>query len=62
MILKPCPFCGVKPHVNYDKEFEVYWVSCYNKKCMVDVFTDDLPTEKRAVNAWNKRRSDVKTN
>ena len=47
--LKPCPFCGGKPHMHHGGAGN-YYVSCL--ECKV---TSDDGTEERATRIWNRR-------
>ena len=58
--LKPCPFCGGKKIRVYGKEnFRTCspWVQC--ESCLASTSAED--TEKEAIEAWNRRESDVDT-
>lgn len=50
MDLKPCPFCGGEARL-YRK-----WVEC--KNCGATTWLD-FETEEDAIEAWNRRASDV---
>lgn len=59
--LLPCPFCGGEAtNVPY-KNGKYYEVRCENKDCAVIVFTGVKDTEKEAIEAWNRRADDGKT-
>ena len=52
--LKPCPFCGGEPFVDY-YDYEKYgktYVICCNG-CHAETFERDTPEE--AAEAWNRR-------
>ena len=52
--LKPCPFCGGKNIRVWNTR--THWVSCDD--CLVS--TSCVPTEKEAVERWNRRVNDDK--
>ena len=33
--LKPCPFCGGKPTVEFDEGIGKHWICCKNEKCRI---------------------------
>lgn len=47
--LKPCPFCGATPEIDYDS-FGRWWLSC---ACGVGV--DSQPAREAVLAVWNKR-------
>lgn len=54
--LKPCPFCGGEPELNYTwcdyiSFDDGYWACCRN--CQVR--TKSFKTEQEALNSWNRR-------
>lgn len=56
--LKPCPFCGGEAQILVDvlKDYPATYLPCCTK-CdgMVEKW---FPTEKEAIDAWNRRWSD----
>ena len=56
--LKPCPFCGEKPIVEYGNGIKKYWISCQNEKCWVQPNTDAHINRGVVVRFWNRRVSD----
>ena len=54
MDLKPCPFCGGEPELK--RIFRHYYV-CICTEC--DRGTNAFRDENEAVEAWNRRASDV---
>lgn len=52
--IKPCPFCGQKPHINYVFKS----VECLNVFCAVQPATWAFDTAEEAVNEWNARNRD----
>lgn len=50
--LKPCPFCGGKARMSAWPDMNEY--SAYCTKCGA-VPGDYKPTQRKAVNAWNRR-------
>lgn len=70
--LKPCPFCGSKPHIWYapqfgENEMPIYGVICHS--CHMFVKYGDLPPfkgkvtigdiQRAVVNRWNRRQTDA---
>ncbi|MBQ7154821.1 MAG: Lar family restriction alleviation protein [Synergistaceae bacterium] len=62
--LKPCPFCGGKPHIlddlpEYcDVEHPGYYVYCPKDSLYfgyTEAFGGEFSTEREAVRAWNRR-------
>ncbi len=55
-----CPFCGCRPKL-HGPGWNVYgyYVICEAKRCKVNPCTDDFPTRKMAIAAWNKRDGDM---
>lgn len=54
--LKPCPFCGGEAKVIESKG--LYWVACMKCCASADVIDD----RDKAIEAWNRRVSDVNSN
>lgn len=61
MELKPCPFCGAKPHtVNFkhtNSTLLIYQVMCFSCNSKPKFFGRGT-TEQRAIEAWNRRVSE----
>jgi Lar family restriction alleviation protein len=57
--LKKCPFCGGEAAIVPLEEQEYiaagFYVSCANRECKAEAYTDDFPTEQEAIAAWNRR-------
>ena len=58
--LKPCPFCGGKAVLKkvatgIGQDGYWYYVRCASINCTVHVSTCSRPTEKEAVEIWNRR-------
>lgn len=56
--LKPCPFCGCKPHVDsmiFRDIGKAFFVSCESRRCGVNPCTNHRATRADAVAAWNRR-------
>ena len=56
--LKPCPFCGVVPTVEFGDEIKKYWISCNNPKCRIQPTTDAHTHKSVIVREWNRRGAD----
>lgn len=53
--LKPCPFCGVRPHVHDDASHSTaFFAGCYNDNCPVQPNAYGL-SRAEAITAWNTR-------
>lgn len=53
--LKPCPFCGVRPHVHDDASHSTaFFAGCYNDNCPVQPSAYGL-SRAEAITAWNTR-------
>lgn len=53
--LKPCPFCGVRPHLHEDASHSTaFFVHCYDYKCPVQPSAYGL-SKAEAIAAWNTR-------
>ncbi len=65
--LKPCPFCGEIPVVfssyaaNAIRTFTGYFVSCDNIDCEQLPESDRYWSKEEAINDWNRRVDDGKT-
>ena len=60
--LKPCPFCGTTPIViaNQFRHYQTtYLVKCNNIDCVVIPTTYEHSEMDDAIEAWNRRASDV---
>lgn len=53
--LKPCPFCGAIPIIEFGNGIKKYWVCCQNEKCRIQPTTDAHKTKGVVVREWNKR-------
>lgn len=51
--LKPCPFCGGNAEM---KSYTMFWVVCDD--CLSE--TTVYSTEEEAIEAWNRRATDVR--
>lgn len=49
--LKPCPFCGSTPEVNWGRGGAVAYVKC----CGCGIFSPLFDSKKKAVAYWNTR-------
>ena len=55
--LKPCPFCGVRPHIHDDASHSTaFFADCYNDNCTVQPSAYGL-SKAEAIAAWNTRAS-----
>lgn len=59
--LKPCPFCGSEVVVDNNKYTKVYSIACGNPECYLSVSTLPCQTSKEAIDIWNRRINNVKT-
>lgn len=50
--LKPCPFCGVIPHMYTRDEDDIVLIQCQNQKCLKPSVEDEW---EKAIEAWNIR-------
>ena len=53
--LKPCPFCGRKPHIDsmiFRDIGKAFLVSCESRRCGVNPGTNHRATRAEAVAAW----------
>ena len=53
--LKPCPFCGAIPTLEYGNGINKWWISCQNEKCRIQPTTDAHINKGVVVREWNKR-------
>ena len=53
--LKPCPFCGVVPTVEFNNGIKKYWIGCNNPKCRIQPTTDAHTNKSVIVREWNRR-------
>ena len=53
--LKRCPFCGKQPEIKRTIMKDGYYVMCFNPDCKTMVTTQAMPTEKAAIELWNRR-------
>lgn len=53
--LKPCPFCGKTPIVEFGNGIKKYWISCNNPKCRVQPTTDAHIKKSVITREWNRR-------
>jgi hypothetical protein len=53
--LKPCPFCGAIPILEYGNGINKYWISCQNEKCRIQPMTDAHTNKGVIVREWNRR-------
>ena len=53
--LKPCPFCGAIPTLEYGNGINKWWISCINEKCRIQPTTDAHINKGVVVREWNKR-------
>ena len=56
--VKPCPFCGELPDVEYFDDIKKYWVTCNNPKCRIQPHTDAHASKAVVVREWNRRKED----
>lgn len=57
MKLKPCPFCGGKPSVEFCEEIGKHWICCKNEKCRIQPSTDAHKYIGVVVREWNRRHN-----
>jgi Lar family restriction alleviation protein len=55
--LKPCPFCGNKPNLRYDRLDNFYIVKCDSSECPINPDTAHCDTEEGAIECWNSREN-----
>ena len=55
--LKPCPFCGGKPTVEFDEGIGKHWICCKNEKCRIQPSTDAHTYIGVVVREWNRRHN-----
>lgn len=53
--LKPCPFCGELPTIEYIEQFKKWWIECRNEKCAFQPFTSLHINKGVLVREWNRR-------
>ena len=53
--LKPCPFCGAIPILEYGNGIQKWWYTCDNEKCLVQPTTYAYKSKGGAKRAWNRR-------
>lgn len=53
--LKPCPFCGGQPIVEYGNGIKKYWICCQNEKCRIQPTTDAHKNKGVVTREWNRR-------
>ena len=58
--LKPCPFCGIIPTIEYDDYFMKWVISCNNHKCKIQPSTDLHKRKGVITKEWNRRAEDGK--
>lgn len=61
--LKPCPFCGEEPYLQFRESDKTlldveFYVECANPYCGVEPVTSGFETEEDAIAAWNRRAGD----
>lgn len=57
--LKSCPFCGGEARVKIGIYSKLVFVRCSNyTSCKVNPTTEWFDTEKKAIEAWNRRAKD----
>ena len=55
--LKPCPFCGEKPTVEFEQRILKYWICCKNEKCRIQPSTDAHTYIGVVIREWNRRHN-----
>ena len=58
-ILRPCPFCGGKAALTHGMQPYSWRVVCLSCSVATDEYQDD--EKEKAINAWNSRRNDTRT-
>ena len=56
--LKPCPFCGEEPDLQFCESTQEFYLECANPNCDVELCTYGFDTEKEAIAAWTRRGED----
>jgi Lar family restriction alleviation protein len=58
--LKPCPFCGEQPVVDWrmgkEKYIPLFQIRCENNDCTTQPETWYFKSEAEAIQAWNRRK------
>lgn len=54
--LKPCPFCGEMPKVEFDEYYKKHWIYCNNPKCRIQPNTAFHKRKSVIVREWNRRK------
>ena len=55
--LKPCPFSGGKPSVEFCEEIRKHWICCKNEKCRIQPSPDAHAYLNVVVREWNRRHN-----
>lgn len=55
-----CPFCGVKPVLQYGAGIQKYWWSCENPNCFIQPCSPAYKIVGHATRCWNKRHNPTK--
>ena len=53
--LKPCPFCGGKPHLESDGTYYRFYHTCKGTDKQIDIFSSGYISKEKAIKAWNRR-------
>lgn len=53
--VKPCPFCGGRPHFKRNFEKYRFYHTCKNRKPQINIHSCSYATRKQAIIAWNTR-------
>lgn len=59
--LKPCPFCGQMPSIEYNDRTDTYAICCNNSECACAPCTDNFKYIYDVKAVWNRRAYDIKT-
>ena len=60
--LKPCPFCGSTGEIEHKRVLDTWIVQCSNQECPASYMIGwDYDTAEDAIEAWNRRVKDERS-